>query len=393
MWAISALFVTATILVWLFLGHYTRRVHVTGSLVPQAGLLTVPSRNAGTITSIDITEGAFVHAGQALLTISGDRSSVSMGDTSKVITVQLRSEQSRLRSDIEDTEHLSNEQTNDLRMQQSMLRNQAQLINAQLGIEHQQVRDLSALLVRLKGLGIRGYVSAMDIQQQRTQELNAESQTKSLERQRSETEQHLKSVGDELRQLPLTTATKLNELYRQMAQNEQAIAQNEVELATVLRAPKDGVVSAILIKPGQAVTPGQSLISIVPQGSVLQAQLLVPSTAIGFVRDGMSVALHYQAFPYQKFGVQHGMVADISRSALTPVEVTAMLGQQVPSEPLYRVTVSLKMQQVMAYGKPQALRPGMQLDADMILDRRRMIDWIFEPVYGMTAQAGGGDSD
>ncbi len=389
-WALVALIAVASILIWLFVGHYTRREHVSGSLVPQAGLLTVTARNAGTVTTIGVAEGSEVQADEPLLTLSGDRSSVTMGDTSVVISTQLHSEQARLQSDLADTQHMADQQAIDLRMQQRMLRNQIQQIDAQLAIEQRQVHDLSTLLQRLQALGTKGYVSALDIQQQRTQELDAEGQVKSLARQRSESQQQLASIGDQLSQLPLATATKLNDLRRQMAQIVQGLAQNEADRATVLRAPESGMVSAVLIKPGQAVTPGQSLLSVVPQGSLLQAQLLVPSSAIGFVHDGTAVLLHYQAFPYQKFGVQHGTVTQVSRSALTPVEITTLLGQQLPPEPLYRVVVKLATQHVVAYGRLQALKPGMRLDADLMLDRRRMIDWIFEPLYGMAKRAGAG---
>lgn len=388
-WALFAVSTAIALLGWLFAGHYTRRQHVSGSLVPQAGLLNVTSRSAGIVTSIEVAEGSVVHAGDALLTFSTERSSATMGDTSAVISAQLRQQQARLQTDLSDAQHLADEQANDMRMQQRMLQNRNRQINDQLAIEQQQVANLSALLHRLEALGTKGYVSPMDIQQQRTQELNAESQAKSLARQLSESEQQLNSVGNQLAQLPLATAAKLNDLRRQMAQIEQVLAQNEADRATVLRAPADGMVSAILIKPGQTVTAGQSLLAVMPQNSSLQAQLLVPSSAIGFVRVGTSVALHYQAFPYQKFGVQHGTVTGISRSALTPSEVNALLGQEPPSEPLYRVQVRLSAQSIDTYDKSQPLKPGMLLDADLLLDRRRMIEWIFEPLYGMARRAGG----
>ena len=193
----------------------------------------------------------------------------------------------------------------------------------------------------------------------------------------------MNNVGDQLTQLPLTTAAKLDGLRGQIAQNEEALAQSEADRATVLLAPSDGVVSMVLIQSGQAVSTGQSLLAMVSKKSHLQAQLLVPSSAIGFVHVGSDVVLHYQAFPYEKFGVQHGTVASISRSALTPSEITVLLGQQPPPEALYRVEVRLAAQRIQAYGALQQLKPGMILDADMLLDKRRMIEWIFEPLYGM----------
>lgn len=382
-WTLAALAIAGAIVAWLFLGSYTRREHVGGTLVPQAGLLTVTSRTVGTVSNLRVAEGSVVHAGQALLTLTDERSSAAMGDTSAVISTQLRQQQTRLHSDIDDTQTLANEQAADLRMQQHMLQNQIAQVDGQLAIEQRQVNDLSVLLHRLQALGTKGYVSALDIQQQRTQELDAEGQVKSLMRQRSESEQQLKSTGDQLAQLPLATSAKVNDLHRQIDQDEQSLAQNEADRAVVLRAPEAGVVSSVLVKPGQAVTAGQSLLAVMPQGSQLQAQLLVPSSAIGFVHVGTPVVLHYQAFPYEKFGVQHGRVASVSRSALTPSEITMLLGQQPPPEPLYRVQVRLAAQTVEAYGKAEALKPGMSLDADLLLDKRPMIEWIFEPLYGM----------
>jgi membrane fusion protein len=388
-WTLAVLSVAASLSAWLFLAHYTRREHVSGSLVPQAGLITVTSRSSGTVADLQVAEGSVVHAGEVLLTVSDERRSVAMGDTSATISAQLRQQQARLRSDLTDTQHLADEQADDLRMQQRMVQKQILQTDSQVAIEQRQVNDLSALLHRLQALGTKGYVSALDIQQQRTQELDAESQLKSLARQRTGSEQQLKGIGDQLVQLPLATATKLNDLRRQIDQDEQALAQNEAARAVVLRAPEDGVVSSVLITPGQAVTTGQSLLAMMPKDSQLQAQLLVPSSAIGFVHVGTPVVLHYRAFPYEKFGVQHGAVASVSRSALTPGEVTILLGQQSPQEPLYRVQVHLVAQTIEAYGKPESLMPGMSLDADLLLDRRRMIEWIFEPLYGMGRRLAG----
>jgi membrane fusion protein len=38
---------------------------------------------------------------------------------------------------------------------------------------------------------------------------------------------------------------------------------------------------------------------------------------------------------------------------------------------------------VSAYGQDISLVPGMQLDADVLLDRRRLVEWIFEPLLGL----------
>jgi len=112
---------------------------------------------------------------------------------------------------------------------------------------------------------------------------------------------------------------------------------------------------------------------------------------VGFVRPQQAVQLRYQAFPYQKFGHHGGRVLQVSR---TPLQAAELAGLPLPeamkdtatAEPLYRITVVLEQQAVQAYGRPHALAPGMQLDADVMLDRRRLIEWIFEPLLSVTGR-------
>jgi membrane fusion protein len=55
-------------------------------------------------------------------------------------------------------------------------------------------------------------------------------------------------------------------------------------------------------------------------------------------------------------------------------------------EPLYRIKVALDGQTVSAYGRAEALQPGMQVEADILLDRRRLIEWIFEPLLSLAGR-------
>jgi membrane fusion protein len=99
------------------------------------------------------------------------------------------------------------------------------------------------------------------------------------------------------------------------------------------------------------------------------------------------VLLRYRAYPYQKFGHSRGVIASVSRSAIEPAELPAMFAGGAagsPAEALYRITVALERQHVTAYGKAAPLQPGMQLDADVLLERRRLFEWVLEPVFTLT---------
>jgi membrane fusion protein len=389
-WAALGVCFAASLCVWLGVGHYTRRERVVGNLTPQAGLLTVSARVLGNLATVHATEGATVRAGDTLATISTERSSATFDDTAADISAQLRQQQARLQADIDGAQKLAGVQASELRKQIITFDRQLVQVNAQIAVERRQVAELSALLSRFEGLGNKGYVSVIEVQQQRNQKANAEQQAQAFMRQRVELQQQRDSARNQLNELPLTTAAKLNDLHRQLAQVNQSLAQNESERTSVLRAPADGVVSAVLVKPGQTITPGQAVVSLVPKDSVLQAQLWVPSKAIGFVHTGTSVVLRYTAYPYQKFGAQRGTVTAVSRSALTPAELAAVLGQASAQESLYRVDVALPAQHIDVYDQPESLRPGMAVEADLLLEERRMVEWIFEPLYGLGRRSSGG---
>lgn len=381
----------AAILLFLFLGHYTSRQTVTGTLVPSAGMLNVEAPSAGTVTELHVHDGQQIKAGDVLVVISGNQDSAALGDTHALVAQQLDVQRSRLQADLANQKQLSAQQGAALRTKIALFHSQLSQITDQLALQQQQVDSNRYLLDRIKPLLAKGYVSAVQIQQQTTALLNAQTQYKTLVRQQLDVRQQLGATEQQLTQLPLDDTTRRNDTERQLASLTQSMAQNEQQRAMVLRAPRAGVVSSVLLKPGQTVSVGQPLLSILPEGNTLQAQLLVPSRAIGFIEPGSRVVMRYQAFAYQKFGQQYGHITDISRSALSPGELAVLVGQSSrQAEPMYRVRVKLDSQDVLAYGKPQPVKPGMALNADILMDRRRLIEWVFEPLYGMAHHLAGG---
>lgn len=377
-----ALALATAILLFLTLGHYTRREAVTGQLIPTSGLLNLTAISAGTITHVWVHDGQSVHAGDPLIEISGEQDSATLGDTHALMAQQLDTQRNKLQADLHTQQLLSAQQAQALRDKVTLLHGQLDQIAGQLAIQRKQADSAEDLLKRIKPLGAKGYVSALQIQQQQSAVYEAEAQYKTLLRQQLDVRQQLDAANQQLAQLPLDVVTKRNDTERQLATVGQSIAQNEMQRAVILRAPRDGEISTVLLKEGQTATAGQSTLSILPAGSQLQAQLLVPSRAAGFIEPGSRVVLRYRAFPYQKFGQQYGKVADVSRSALTPSEVESLIGER-SQEPLYRVQVSLDSQHVMAYGKPEAVKPGMAVDADILMERRTLLEWVFEPLYGI----------
>ena len=92
------------------------------------------------------------------------------------------------------------------------------------------------------------------------------------------------------------------------------------------------------------------------------------------------MALRYQPFPYQRFGSYRGRIKEISRTLITPKDADLPVSLQ---ESVYRVTVALDAQRVKAYGEDMQLQAGTLLDADIWLDHRRIIEWVFDPLFSV----------
>jgi membrane fusion protein len=175
-----------------------------------------------------------------------------------------------------------------------------------------------------------------------------------------------------------------------MAEVSQQLAEAEARREILITAPAPGIVTAIQAERGGRVSVNVPLLSVVPRHAVLEAQMFSSGRAIGFVRSGQRVLMRYHAYPYQKFGQYEGRVATISRTAVNPAELPPMFAGLTAlyggTEPVYRVTVTLATQTVLAYGNPTPLQAGMQVDADIVIERRRLIEWMFEPLFTVTGK-------
>lgn len=236
----------------------------------------------------------------------------------------------------------------------------------------------------------RGFVSVQQLQQQEEGRLDQALKLRALQRNRAATKREPVTLEAELSDLPLKSRTQIGKIERNIAALKQELAEAEARRQIVIPAPQDGTVTAIQAEPGGNANVTTPLLSIVPAGTKLEAHLLSPSRAIGFLRSGQRVLLRYQAYPYQKFGQYVGVLDNVSRSAVSPGELPPQLSGlaslYAANEPVYRITVSLASQTVTAYGKPVPLQSGMQLEADVVIESRRIFEWVIEPLYTLTGK-------
>jgi membrane fusion protein len=384
--ATLAVLAAVGVVLFLGLGQYTRKAAVVGVLVPEKGVLRLHAPQTGTVVESHAVEGQAVKQGDLLFVLAVGRSTEG-GDTQAAVQAGLNTRQLSLQQAVRQRQTLMLAQKEGLDRQAGDLQRELAQIDAEAELQRQRLVLAQQALDRHKGLLAENFISIAQVQAKSEEVLAVRAQQQALQRQRTAKQRELGTLQAQLLELPLQAQAAAGELERSLAELAQETAEVAARQRVVVRAPQDGVVSVVTIQPGQTATPETALASLVPVHSQLQAQLYAPSSAVGFVRPHQTVLLRYQAYPYQKFGHHPGEVLAVSR---TPLQASEMAALAVPEalrrEPLYRITVALKEQQVQAYGKPQALVPGMQLDADVLLDRRRLIEWIFEPLLSVAGR-------
>ncbi|HMM85474.1 HlyD family efflux transporter periplasmic adaptor subunit [Azohydromonas sp.] len=377
---VVALGLTLATLSW---GEYTRKARVGGVLVPEGGVVRLLPPQAAVVLERLADEGQRVRAGDVLFVLSLDRATAG-GDAQAQVQRTLAARERSLADTARQQHELLDAQRAALERRLADMRNEARQIGAEIDLHRQRLALAQQSLLRLQDLQREQFISSAQVQARSEEVLGLQAQGQALARQRAAHEREMATVEAELRELPLRARAREAEIAREVAEVQRLAAESEAQRRVVVRAPHDGVLTAVVAEPGQAVSPATALASVVPGDSALLAHLYAPSSAIGFVRPDQPVLLRYQAFPYQKFGHHHGRVLQVSRTPLHAGEMAG--GASADGEPMYRITVALDRQTVPAYGSEQPLAAGMQLDADVLLDRRRLIEWIFEPVLSVTGR-------
>lgn len=385
-WVFGLLLFTAALGVGLFLafGEYTRRARVTGQLVPDLGVSTVTTPLAGVVARVYRQEGERVLAGSALALVSIPRSMANGIDARNEVEAGIERRRASLMAADASAAALLETQAASLRKQLENSRRELGLVRAQSGGRHRQVALARETFERYRDLGALGYVSQLQLRQQEQVLLDQIGAQQEQSRQTTTMERQVAQLEQTLQEVPAQRAAQAEATTRDLALLEREHTQNQAEGELLLESPVSGLLATSLIESGQAVQSGQPIMSLLPAGSRLQAQLFVPSRAIGFIRPGDKVLLRYQAYPYQKFGHHVGTVARISRNALGRLELGSLTDAANSSEPYYRVIVDLAEQHVVAYGKQETLRPGMLVDADILGEHRKLYEWALEPLYSVT---------
>ncbi|MBU0621994.1 MAG: HlyD family efflux transporter periplasmic adaptor subunit [Gammaproteobacteria bacterium] len=432
----------ALLLIWALFGKLDVVASASGKLIPQSYLKIVQPSEQGVIRDILVEEGQHVQAGQLLMRmdttlteadgktlasdaegkrlalrridaeLSGRPFTRQKGDPAELYNqtraqyqanitayetalAQERSLQDKARSDLAAAETIRSKLLQTLphyRQQEEAYDKLVKEGFASKIMGNDKVRERIEKEQDLKSQEylIQSAQASLDQSARRLAQISADYQ-RQLRIERADIEDKLDKATGELTKQQYRR--DLHELRAPQECGEVSTQQNEVAGAENERRPSTGgcIVKDLATHTiGTVISPGTIIMTLVPEGEILRAEVWVGNEDVGFIHTGEPVKIKFAAYQFQKYGMVEGRLAHLSADASDnnpqQPQGNSPTGSNLPFA--YRALVDLKAQHLIADGVRHSLTPGMQVTAEIHLGTRSIFEYLLSPVMGAFQEAG-----
>jgi membrane fusion protein len=371
---------------FFYLGSYARKVRVSGVLMPEGGILRLVSNSAGVITEVKVSDGAKVKKGEILFVVSAERVSF-LGGTQKAILAQLTERISLLEQNMLLLDERLRVELGAIDAKLVLLETQKISFREERYLSDKRLELAKASLERQEQLMAAQFVSVAQVQLAQMDLLELKSKSEMLNRAIGSVVRENAELVERRRQVEIRHGLDRASTDSALALVRQERAENEVKMQHQIISPIAGTLAAVNAQVGQRVVGEAPLASLIPSDADLKAHIFVLPSQIGFIEVGHDVLIRYEAYPYQKFGVAKGKVSYVANVPYAlqelPVHVSSGIQSGYAQGVYYKVVVQLEAQSINVYGKSKTIQPGMLLEADVGQDRRRLYEWLLEPLFSI----------
>jgi hemolysin D len=417
LWSVSLL--VLALIVWAGFGQLDIIAGAEGKLAPQTLVKIVQPAEAGVVKQLLVNEGDVVKAGQVLARLDPTLASADRtGIASDLATQQMQVR--RLEAELKDQPMLpragddphlyaqvqSQHAAHRKAYRDSLDQEKALLAKA----EHERKSGMEILTkleqtlptyrrsaeayAKLEKEGFVGSLAAADKQREATEK------TKDIDAQQATVAALNATIAAQQMKINQLRSAYQSELQKELADLHARIGQLQPNLdktrykegLTELRAPQDGVIKDLATTTiGAVVQPGTVVLTLVPQGEPLYADVNIKNEDVGFVQVGQSAQIKLAAYPFQQYGMLTGKVIHVSADAteINKGTNTTDPGAQAAGIAMYKARIQLEQQSLIGpSGKKLQTAPGMQIVAEINQGKRTVLEYLLSPVQKVVAEAG-----
>jgi hemolysin D len=407
---------------WACVGKVDIIAVANGRLIPAGEVKLIQPLEIGVVKQISVAEGEHVRRGDVLIELDPTATTADVDRIARDL-MQAKLDAARLTaqlagdasvfvvSEVADPALVHAEQRQlqtELAQHQAKLDSIDQQIQAKIAERDESKANIEKIVATLPLLEEKARMYKELLEKSLTSKINlieAERQRVEAIHSRIATERHVeatvaqvaalvqqrKQTEEELRAADIKELAKANQTAAQLAQDG-IKARQRTGLQT-LRAPVDGTVEQLSIHTiGGVVTPAQTLMVVVPDGSKLEVEAMLPNREVGFVEVGQPAEIKIETFNYTRYGLLHGTVRLVGRDTLRnarasdPAEKDPFAAKQQPPanasehDSSYMVRIALKETTIDTELGQTQLGPGMGVTAEIKTGQRRVIEFVLSPI-------------
>jgi|SRR6185503_406365 len=341
-------------------------------LVTRNGTDPIRALRGGIVTQVKVSEGQSVTRGETLFVV---KSEVAASKTADLESLEAQSKGSEESAALAARKYA--EQKLAFAEEERKLRERAQSLGNMVEFKNKEFALARTIAERFERLNKDGLVSAVDDTRNRIEMNRLASEIEELKAEQ-------KQVGVSIDKLTHEAAVLLTEYKERERSFKEETETARIRMSSMketlfmgqgnkveILAPRTGIVLSLRVKgPGALVNEGDALCEMVAADDIVEAELSVPEWGVGRITTGQRVRLLYDAFPYQRFGIRYGSLRWISPS-----------GAASNDKQGFRALTEIEDEAIRVDGKSRSLLPGMSGKAEIVIGKRSLISYAFEPIH------------
>ena len=392
LYLVLAIMIFAT--AWLILAKVDVVVSAQGKVIPSGEIKILKPLESGVVSKIFVKESDRVKKGDILIQIDPTVTDASLSSKqddlavidSDIVLLEALINESNFSKD--ELNKLNSSQLSLYNSQKQILAstyegNKAKLNSAKLDIKanESEVNRLSLLLKKEEEAKARlqkvlDLIAKKEYEEVSKNIINLKEQkdialyrlkesNKKLEEIIEENQKAIKTIKSSWIETSLSKEKEKREL---SAQINAILFSNKTQQ---IKSPVDGFVGKLLVHTeGGVVSPNDNLISIVPSDAPLIIKANVLNKDIGFLKLGQEVAVKIDTFSFQKYGLLHGNIIEISKDAIEDEKLGL----------IYEIKIKPKSLDIKVEGETKRLEIGMSVIAEVKTGKRRVIELFIYPI-------------
>jgi membrane fusion protein len=377
LFALFAFVLIAALVAFAATTEYSPVHRVPSWVDPRGGLVRLSAPISGHVRQLAVEQGASVRRGALLAVLESDPLRADGRSEHGALRRRLQDEQATIDREISAgrLEADANQALNDRKLHG--LRAERDALSAQIQASDELLTSLRVQSERYDAAAAQGYVSKQQAVQKKDEVTSQRSRCAELRSALARVDLEISTTEAERQVITAALQGLIQNRRRSSDELERLIVQNDSQAEQVILAPADGVVSTALIAIGQSVAAGQQLFTIAPADAPLIVRLLVPARAAASVKAGLGVKVVFRAYPQEKFGQFDARIEAVSDTPSLPSEIEQIYAL---SEPVFIAAASLPAPLRAPDGQTLNIKAGMLADALVPIERRTLLEWLFEPL-------------